>query len=202
MMAPPENSKSKESKEQPIARLPSPNGTFQNGQMVKIKATYWKELRLPIRFQSPSAFWRVCHFSGSSYTLMLPQSGTPLEKVPPDALEALEHQITPGMAVVVTDEALELPVQLASSWQRCMDNGIKSGIFRQRSSDIMSTVSFRDGTVLDIPNANLRPENALPPQPPAIVRTPAQPKATPEPQDLYGFHYLAYVRDQEGVRGA
>eukprot|EP00434_Breviolum_minutum_P009413 symbB.v1.2.008291.t1/scaffold519.1/size192877/19 len=185
--------------EQPIARLPSPNGTFQNGQMVKIKATYWKELRLPIRFQSPSAFWRVCHFSGSSYTLMLPHSGTPLEKVPPDALEALE-QITPGMAVVVTDEALELPEQLATSWRRCMDNGIKSGIFRQRSSDIMSTVSFHDGTVLDIPNANLRPENALP-QPPAIVRTPAQPKATPEPQDLYGFHYLAYVRDQEGVRG-
>lgn len=132
---------------------------------------------------------------------MLPQSGTPLEKVPPDALEALE-QITPGMAVVVTDEALELPVQLAASWRRCMDNGIKSGIFRQRSSDFMSTVGFRDGTVLDIPNANLRPENALPAQPPAIVRTPAQPKATPEPQDLYGFHYLAYVRDQEGVRGA
>ena len=131
---------------------------------------------------------------------MLPQSGTPLEKVPPDALEALEHQITPGMAVVVTDVPA-LPVELARTWRRCMDNGIKSGVFRQRSSDTMSTISFRDGTVLDIPNANLRLENA-PPAIVPIVRTPARPKATPEPQDLYGFHYLAYVRDQEGVRGA
>ncbi len=133
---------------------------------------------------------------------MLPQSGTPLEKVPPDALEALEHQITPGMAVVVTDVPA-LPVELARTWRRCMDNGIKSGVFRQRSSDTMSTISFRDGTVLDIPNANLRLENAPIVRTPARPKgTPARPKATPEPQDLYGFHYLAYVRDQEGVRGA
>ena len=73
---------------QAIPTVAGEAAAFANGQMVRIKTSYWKQLQVPAAAKSGSCHWRVCHFSGFSYTLSLPHSGNVLECVPPDAMEA------------------------------------------------------------------------------------------------------------------
>lgn len=165
---------------------------FANGQMVRIKTSYWKQLQVPAAAKSGSCHWRVCHFSGFSYTLSLPHSGNVLECVPPDAMEELDYELLPGSVVsIVEPPALSADVarQLHQVAQRC-GSGAR---LKQRRSDTTFEVTFPNGATLLIPNGNLRPPNhPVAPQP-----RPRQ----PAPQKLLGFTYLDYVRDEEGRKG-
>lgn len=166
---------------------------FANGQMVAIKASYWKQLQVPPAAKSWSCHWRVCHFSGFSYTLSLPHSGNVLDCVPPDAMEELDYELLPGSAVsIVEPPALpaEVARQLHQIAQRCSGSG---ATLKQRRSDTTFEVTFPNGATLLIPNGNLRPPNQPAPKP--------RPQQHAEPQKLLGFTYLDYVRDEEGRKG-
>eukprot|EP00435_Cladocopium_sp_Y103_P064603 s1171_g26.t1 len=172
---------------------------FSNGSMVKIKRKWWKDLKPPLlaRCRDISCHWRVCHYDLMGfYTLMLPVTGHVQGKVPANALEELDFQLEPDTSVSVF-QAPALPDHLLHQLRQIpnwSDGG--HGILKQRKSDTSFEVSFPNGLVLPIPNANLHPPASAKPPAPAAERMERL-----EPQRFLGFSYLDFVRDTEERKG-